>query len=185
MAEYLLPHEDVLAEANASSVPVPQFLRQELPYLWQEAYLAMTPRETNILIFTHGTFDYVYDDYASLEATGLVEADDVTEARLVGAVGLSQPNPKKRGHDDSRLRGWLGPTSTTFGSDWDKGHFIVPLAAPSTASKQMCSASFARSTAAAIGGWRDTARPTPACCVSAGLCIAIHRPARRRWNSVF
>jgi hypothetical protein len=60
-----------------------------------------------------------------LEATGVVPADDVTEARLVAAVGCSQPNPKKRAHDDSRLRGWLGPTGATFGSDWDKGHFIA------------------------------------------------------------
>jgi hypothetical protein len=85
----------------------------------------MTPRATNIVVFTHGTFEYIYDDYATLEATGVVATDDVTEARLVGAVGFSQPNPVARHHDDSRLRGWIGPTDATFGTSWDKGHFIA------------------------------------------------------------
>lgn len=91
-------------------------------YLWQDAYLEMTPRLTNIIILTQGTFDYIYDDYATLEAMGVVEADDITEARLVAAVGVSRPNPKRR--DDSRLRDWVGPTGATFGDTWDKGHFI-------------------------------------------------------------
>jgi hypothetical protein len=117
MPEFLLPYDELLAAAKTASVPVAQYLRQELPYLWQDAYLDMTPRETNILIFTHGTFDYVYDDYASLEAAGVVEADDVTEARLVGAVGFSKPNIVARRHDDGRLRGWLGPTGEVFGSE--------------------------------------------------------------------
>jgi len=126
MAEYLLEYEELLAAAQNAPVPVMQYLRQELPYLWQHAYLAMRPpRETNIVIFTHGTFDYVYDDYATLEAIGVVAADDVTEARLVAAVGLSQPNIRTRHHDDSRLRGWVGPTGEVFGSNWDKGHFIA------------------------------------------------------------
>jgi hypothetical protein len=91
-----LPYDALLAEARSSSLPLAEYLRRELPYLWQEAYLKMTPRPTNIAIITHGTFDYVYDDYATLEATGVVETDNVTEARLVGAVGVSQPNPSLR-----------------------------------------------------------------------------------------
>ncbi len=106
-------------------MPVGQLLRQELPYLWREAYQSMTPRLTHISIVTHGTFDYVYDDYATLEAMGTVEVDGATESRLVGAVGFSRPNLRTRRHDDSRLRGWVGPTGATFGSDWDKGHFIA------------------------------------------------------------
>lgn len=125
MPEYLLEYEALLTEAKASSAPLTEYLRRELPYLWQDAYLAMTPRATNIVILTHGTFDYVYDDYATLESTGAVEVDAVTESRLVGAVGVSQPNPANRSHDDSRLRGWIGPTSERFGNDWDKGHFIA------------------------------------------------------------
>ena len=123
MPEYLLPYDALLAEATESSIPINHYLRREIPYLWKDAYLEMTPRPTNIVILTHGTFDYVYDDYATLEAMGVVVADGATEARLVGAIGVSQPNPKRR--DDSRLRGWVGPTGATFGSNWDKGHFIA------------------------------------------------------------
>ena len=63
------------------------------------------------------------DDYATLEATGLAQPDGVSEARLVGAVGYSKPSHGRR--DDSRLRGWVGPTGATFGAAWDKGHFIA------------------------------------------------------------
>src|SRR4051812_37993848 len=107
MSEFLLPYDALLAQAKKACVPVTQYLRLELAHLWENAYRTMTPRETNIVVFTHGTFDYIYDDYATLEATGVVECDDVTEARLVGAVGFSQPNPARRHHDDSRLRGWI------------------------------------------------------------------------------
>jgi len=117
-------YNELLAEANASGRPVPDYLRQELPYEWQEAYLEMAPRSTSIVVFTHGTFDYIYDDYATLEATGVVATDRVSEARLVAAIGVSAPNPKRRSHDDGRLRGWVGPTGATFGDAVDKGHYI-------------------------------------------------------------
>lgn len=83
----------------------------------------MSSRKTNIVIFTHGSFDYIYDDYATLEATGAVEPDDVTEARLVAAVGIAQRGWSPR--DDARLRGWVGPTGAMFGEGWDKRHFIA------------------------------------------------------------
>lgn len=85
----------------------------------------MTPRSTNVMTFTHGTFDYIYDDLATLEATGVVPADDVSESRLVAAVGFSRPNDVSRRHDDGRLRGWVGPTGEIFGEGWDKAHFIA------------------------------------------------------------
>ena len=121
--DFRLPYTDLLAQARVGPESVHQHLRRELPYLWLDQYLEMTPRETNILVFPHGTFDYLYDDYASLEATGVVEPDGVTEARLVAAVGISRPSQRSR--DDARLRGWVGPTGRTFGDAWDKGHFIA------------------------------------------------------------
>lgn len=81
------------------------------------------PRMTNISVISRGTFDYIFDDYASLEATGAVEPDAVTESRVVAVIGLSAPVPRKR--DDSRLRGWVGKTEATWGQEWDKGHFIA------------------------------------------------------------
>ena len=123
MAAFLLPYDALLNDAIASGEPVNEYLRRELPAVWLEAYVEMSPRKVNVVLFTHGSFDYVYDDYATLEATGVVERDAVTEARLVAAVGLSQPGPRPR--DDARLRGWVGPTGAIFGERWDKGHFIA------------------------------------------------------------
>ena len=98
-------------------------LTEELPYAWRDAYLVMMPRATNIVRFRCGTFEYIYDDYATLEATGAVPHDPSIEARLVAVCGLSAPQKKKR--DDCRLKGWVGATERTFGSGWDKGHFIA------------------------------------------------------------
>jgi hypothetical protein len=58
-----------------------------------------------------GTFEYLYDDYASLEATGRVPYDPVMEARLVAVSGYSLFQEKAR--DDFRLKGWVGGWSTT------------------------------------------------------------------------
>ena len=121
--DFRRPYTDLLVEARVGPESVQQHLRRELSYLWRDQYLEMTPRQTNILVFPHGTFDYFYDDYASLEATGVVKPDGVTEARLVAAVGISRPGHRSR--DDGRLRGWVGPTGRTFGDAWDKGHFIA------------------------------------------------------------
>jgi hypothetical protein len=111
---------------KARNVPgrdVSAVLREELPYAWRDFYLVMMPRATNIVRFRYGTFDYLYDDYATLEATGAVPHDPRIEARLVAVSGCSAPQKKKR--DDYRLKGWVGATERTFGSGWDKGHFIA------------------------------------------------------------
>jgi hypothetical protein len=114
-----LIYETLLAETLGVRA---DHLQRELPYIWLELYSRMTPRQTNVVKIHHGTFDYIYDDYATLEATGAVAVDSITEARLVGAIGFSQPVSHRR--DDGRLRGWVGPTERTFGGHWDKGHFI-------------------------------------------------------------
>jgi hypothetical protein len=97
-------------------------LTEELPYAWRDAYLLMMPRATNIVRFRYGTFEYLYDD-STLEATGAVPYDPSIEARLVAVSGFSAPQKKKR--DDYRLKGWVGATERTFGSRWDKEHFIA------------------------------------------------------------
>ncbi|RIK76222.1 hypothetical protein DCC62_11795 [candidate division KSB1 bacterium] len=98
-------------------------LFEELPHLWYDAYLKMTPRPTNVCRFTHGTFEYIFDDYGSLEAAGKAAYDRASESRLVAVLGRS--NPIKRSRDDYRLRGWVGRTEESFGKEWDKGHFIA------------------------------------------------------------
>jgi hypothetical protein len=108
---------------NIRGQDVVAVLAEELPYAWREAYLLMMPRATNIVRFRYGTFEYIYDDYATLEATGAVPQDPRIEARLVAVSGCSAPQKRKR--DDYRLKGWVGATESTFGSGWDKGHFIA------------------------------------------------------------
>jgi hypothetical protein len=83
----------------------------------------MTPSATEIVRMQRGSFEYIYDDYATLEASRAVPYSLDAEARLVGVLGRSEPKIEKR--DDGRLRGWVGPTEKMFGREWDKGHFIA------------------------------------------------------------
>ena len=99
------------------------FLRGHLPYAWRDAYMEMTTHPVNIVRWHYGSFEYVFDDYASLELRGAVPHTADVEARLVGVLGCS--NPKECSRDDYRLKGWLGPTEKIFGSGWDKGHYIA------------------------------------------------------------
>jgi hypothetical protein len=119
-----MDYEAILESARreAGAEFVAGFAR-ELAYEWCEIYEAMSERTTNIVRFQCGTFEYLYDDYASLEATGRVPYDPVTEARLVAVSGRSMFQEKAR--DDFRLKGWVGATEATFGREWDKGHFIA------------------------------------------------------------
>ncbi|MGO9121102.1 MAG: hypothetical protein ACLQPD_26255 [Desulfomonilaceae bacterium] len=85
--------------------------------------MAMTPRRTDICSFWRGSFQFIFDDYETLEKQGKVPVNLEFEARLVAVVGRSVP--QKYSRDDYRLKGWVGPTETRFGKDWDKGHFIA------------------------------------------------------------
>lgn len=108
---------------NDSGQEISVVLANELPYLWRDTYLEMMPRATNIVRFQYGAFEYIYDDYASLETTGAVPYDSTIEARLVAVSGRSIRQKGKR--DDYRLKGWVGATEKAFGPRWDKGHFIA------------------------------------------------------------
>lgn len=119
MTDYL----EVIAEATRQGLAVAEYLRAELPYLWLDEYVAMTPRVINVMRFAHRSFEFLYDDLSTLEATGVVAPDACSESRLVAAIGVAQPTARPR--DDARLRGWVGSTDTTFGKQWDKGHFIA------------------------------------------------------------
>lgn len=118
-----IDYQSIIEASAFTGAGVIEFLLEELPYLWRDAYVLMTPRETNIVRWQRGTFEYIYDDYASLEAVGTVPYDPSAEARLVAALGRSEP--RKTARDDSRLKGWVGATEKMFGRAWDKGHFIA------------------------------------------------------------
>jgi hypothetical protein len=109
-----MDYETILerARAEAGAEFVAAFAR-ELVYEWGEIYEAMSNRTTNIVRFQCGTFEYLYDVYASLEATGRVPYNPVMEARLVAVSGYSLFQENAR--DDFRLKGWVGATEKTFG----------------------------------------------------------------------
>lgn len=120
----MLDYQSFLEEAGeCSGEEMVEFLLEESPYLWRDAYREMTSHQTNICCLRHGCFEYIFDDLDSLEASGAVPYDPKAEARLVAVLGRSEP--KKTGRDDYRLKGWVGPTEKTFGNCWDKGHFIA------------------------------------------------------------
>jgi hypothetical protein len=100
------------------------WLWNELVNVFRDSYLEMTPRKTEIVRITQGAFEYLYDDYSSLETQGLVPYHPTMEARIVAAMGRSTPREPKR--DDGRLRNWSGNTlQPGYGSGWDRGHFIA------------------------------------------------------------
>lgn len=100
-----------------------QHLSNELPYAWTKAYQLKSSSVGDICIMSHGSFEYVFDDYSSLEFTGSIQNSILPETRVVAVFGMSSPKKIKR--DDYRLRGWIGSTEHYFGKEWDKGHFIA------------------------------------------------------------
>ncbi len=123
MQSYSIDYAAVLASAGLLEIQdLTKYLSQELPVAWREAYERMTDRPTEICLVTSASFEYMFDDYSTLEARGTVPRDPSQESRLIAAFGRSNPRPRTR--DDSRLRGWVGRTEATFGREWDKGHFI-------------------------------------------------------------
>lgn len=83
----------------------------------------MTSHQVNVVRWQHGSFEYFFDDYTSLESRGLVPYASDIEARLIGVLGCSSPKTTHR--DDYRLKGWIGPTEKVFGTGRDKGHYIA------------------------------------------------------------
>jgi hypothetical protein len=115
--ETLLREADGLTQAESLG-----YFEEHLPYVCRDAYQARAGRSAVILRIHHGTFEYVFDHYTSLEASGVVPYSASEESRLVVAYGRSAP--QRRARDDYRLRGWIGPTQRAFGRGWDKGHYI-------------------------------------------------------------
>ncbi len=100
-----------------------KYLSNELSHIWIKAYHLKSSSVGDICIMRHGTFEYIFDDYSSLEFSGGMQKSILPETRVVAVFGLS--SPKKIRRDDYRLRGWIGKTEQYFGKEWDKGHFIA------------------------------------------------------------
>jgi hypothetical protein len=120
-----IDYECALKPCSADpSNPPALLLPEKLWLLWRNAYIEMTGRQTDIVRIRHNSFEYIYDHYPELQPAGSPPCSDVTvEPRLVVAFGTSSPS--RRGRDDGRLKGWVGPTEKLFGRSSDKGHFIA------------------------------------------------------------
>jgi hypothetical protein len=98
-------------------------LLEKLPFHFRDAYEKMTRRQTDIVRVRYNTFEYIYDHFPELQSNQTPLPDVKIEPRLVGVLGCSSPQTKKR--DDYRLKGWVGQTEKYFGRLWDKGHFMA------------------------------------------------------------
>jgi hypothetical protein len=98
-----IDYQALLGAAAARGRRAADYLRSELPEIWLETYISATRRPVNVLMFSRGCFDYLCDDYAALEATGVVPSALAHEARRVSTIGVSAPQRTPR--DDGRLRG--------------------------------------------------------------------------------
>ena len=110
------------ARTKAADSPA-QLLKDELPYKWRELYIAQTPHATNIVRFHYNTFEYFFDLFSELQASGSVSCSSTMEDRLVGVIGVSAPAAGPR--NPGRLRGWIGATEKYIGKGRDKGHFMA------------------------------------------------------------
>lgn len=97
-------------------------LAEELPCLWLEKYVELTPHETHVLRVVDRGFTYIYDWYSRLE-DGSIPYNPKIEDRVVGAFGISRESIVKR--DVSRQRRWVGPTEKRFGANRNKGRYIA------------------------------------------------------------
>lgn len=122
LINYEINYSKILAELSTTSIEnAIEILWEKLPDIWCEKYREMTLTEPNILKFTDNGFEYLFDFQSEPAAQGITN-NQVSEDRVVVVFGRSQPSHKKR--DKNRMKGFLGPSSEVFGSNYDKGHFI-------------------------------------------------------------
>ena len=124
MDSYTINYNALLEDTiNFSMEEMIAFLSEELPLFWCDSYEKMTSHPTSIVQIQHNSFTFLYDAFNPLDFKNTPDIDHDSEDRLVAVFGLSEPIKKVR--DDSRLRGWVGPTEKFIGRKWDKGHFIA------------------------------------------------------------
>lgn len=75
-SQHLIDYGALLSTAPEHyAAELAEFLGQELPVRWRDAYVATVARPTNIFRFHFRTFEYICDLYSGLEATGEVPYD--------------------------------------------------------------------------------------------------------------
>lgn len=123
-SQYAVDYEALLSVALAESdTNVASILREELLFRWRDLYMGTVAHSTNIVRFQFRTFEYIFDHYSGLEATGEVPYDQTIQDRVVAVLGTSARAEEVR--DAGRLRVWAGPTEEFVGGERDMGHFMA------------------------------------------------------------
>ena len=77
-----IPYQKLMAHAHASVRPIDEFLKEQLPLFWQDAFDAMPVLPSDVMVFTYGAFDYWFDTYQQPEPYDPSAGKLPIEARL-------------------------------------------------------------------------------------------------------
>lgn len=77
---------------NLENDRVVEHLVANLPFLWSEKYRAQSKRITDICRIQNGSFEYIFDDYSTMEKRGIVHKNQLVESRLVAVYGTASAN---------------------------------------------------------------------------------------------
>ena len=120
-------YDGLLASAPIQEgASLPDFLAEELPYLWLDAYIAMLPHRHNVHRINAEGFEYLWDLSTELVNEGRVRPSEAVDDRLIAAHGLSRCNSEPRNASRLRRR-TLGPVEVVDKSQrlpYDRGHAI-------------------------------------------------------------
>ena len=117
-------YDGLLASApTQEGASLPDFLAEELPYLWLDAYIAMLPHQHNVHRINAEGFEYLWDFSTELVNEGRVRPSEAVDDRLIAAHGLSRCNSEPRNASRLRRR-TLGPVEVVDKSQrlpYDRG----------------------------------------------------------------
>ena len=123
-SQYAVDYEALLSIALAEGkTNVVSALREQLLSKWRDLYVSTVAHPASLVRFQFRTFEYIFDHYSGLEATGEVPYDQTMQDRVVAVLGTSARAEERR--DASRVRGWAGPPEELLGTERDKGHFMA------------------------------------------------------------
>ena len=119
-----IDYDDLLATArDQSPTSIAHYLHRRLSSQWRDVYAAAIARPCNIVRFRSRTFEYLYDLYSELEATGEIPYDQTVEDRVVAVLGTSETADNLRYRN--RTPGWIDDAGELVATSRDKGHFIA------------------------------------------------------------
>lgn len=123
--QYRIDYLNVLQSYQQTAQLTPVGALAALSNHWMKAYKSLVGRQTSIYEIPHDGFCYMFDCEGSDHCDGLGPQPPLTMPRVVAAYGVSKQPSRVRGHDDRRMRGWVGPTQLVLGKGRDKGHFVA------------------------------------------------------------